>query len=114
MGGPDPVTPYEQSFHDLGLESPTIEDRRALRRLVNTVAPDLKTVERANLEAATQRQRCREDDARVDVLRDAIEAVLALPRVPGPIERRLQAAMDATAYDGRTAPEIVRAAGEVT
>jgi hypothetical protein len=108
------MNPYEQCFHDLGIESPTIEDRRALRRLVATVAPDVRTVERARLEASTQRRRCREDDARVDVLRDAIEAVLALPRVPGTIERRLQAAMDATAYDGRTVQEIVRAAGEVT
>jgi len=108
------MTPYDQCFHDLGIEAPTIEDRRALRRLVAAMSPERTTVERATLEAAEQRRRCREDDARVDLLRNAIEAVLSLPRVPGPIDRRLQDAMDATAYDGRTAREIVRAAGEVT
>jgi hypothetical protein len=108
------MTPYEQCFDELGLQAPTIEHRRALWRLVAAMVPDRTTVERATLEVAEQRKRCREDDARVDVLRNAVEAVLALPRVPRPIERRLQDAMDATAYDGRTAREIVRAAGEVT
>jgi hypothetical protein len=108
------VSHYDQCFEELGIEAPTVEHRRALRRLVAAMAPERTAVERARLEAAEQRRRCREDDARVDVLRNAIEAVLALPRVPRPIERRLQAAMDATAYDGRTACQIVRAAGEVT
>jgi hypothetical protein len=108
------MNPYEQCFHDLRIESPAVEDKRALRRLIVAMTPDVKAVERARLDAAEQRQRCREDDARMDVLRDAIEAVLALPRVPGPIERRLQAAMDATAYDGRTVNQIILAAGEVT
>jgi len=108
------MTAYDQCFDELGIQAPTVEHRRALRRLVAAMSPDRTTVERARLEAAEQRKRCREDDARVDVLRDAIEAVLALPRVPRPIERRLQAAMDTTAYDGRSVREIVRAAGEVT
>ena len=108
------MSAYEQCFNELGIQAPTLEQKRALRRLVAAMSPDRTTVERATLEAAEQRKRCREDDARVDVLRGAIEAVLALPRVPSPIERRLQAAMDATAYDGRSAREIVRAAGEVT
>lgn len=108
------MNPYEQCLHELGIQTPTVEQKRALRRLIVAMTPERTTVERATQEAAEQRKRCREDDARVDVLRGAIEAVLALPRVPRPIERRLQDAMDATAYDGRSTREIVRAAGEVT
>lgn len=114
MGGTVAVNPYEQCFHELGIQTPTIEQKRALRRLIIAMTPDRTTVERATLEAAEQRRRCREDDARVDVLRNAIESVLALPRVPRSIERRLQNAIDASAYDGRTTKQIVRAAGEVT
>lgn len=108
------MNPYERCFDELGIATPTVEQKRALRRLVITQTPERSVVERATLEAAEQRKRCREDDARVDVLRDAAERVVAMDSCPAPIRRKLEKALGATTYDGRTEQEIVRAAGKVT
>lgn len=108
------MNPYEQCFDELGIQTPTIEQKRALRRLVAAVAPDTKTVEQARQNAKASRQRHREAEARADVLREKIEECLCFPKLPYRVRRILEGIADATAYDGRTQKQIIRAAGSVT
>lgn len=108
------MNPYEQCFEELGITCPTIEQKRALRRLVAALAPETKVLEQAHQDAKSARQRHREAEARADVLREKIEECLCAPRLPCRVRRILEGISDATAYDGRTRREIVQAAGSVT
>lgn len=108
------MTPYDQCFDELGLQAPTIEQKRALRRLVAALTPSAKELARAQETARSERRRRREDEARSDAMRQAIEDCLNHPKLPWRVRRKLQGISDACCYDGRTRREIVQAAGSVT
>lgn len=103
------MTPYEQCLDELGITCPSLDQKRALRRLVAAVSPDVEQLRRAQAEASEERKRRAEDDARVDVLRDAVERVLTDESCPRRIRRELENAAGATTYDGRTARRIRKA-----
>lgn len=100
------MTPYDQCFTALGIECPTIEQKRALRRLVEQLTPEAKVLRRARLAASEAGKRSREDGARVEVLRGAIERVLNMGHCSAGSRRILEDATGATTYDGRSARAI--------